>query len=103
MDKRFVQNTGSDGKSRPSLAHTAQLSSLTLTPGSGQDQDVGLCLYQAALAGDLVAMVAALAQGADVNRSFSREEGRTALIAAAVGVRYDQFDPPLPRIQIGFS
>lgn len=103
VDKRFVKNTISDGKSRPSLAHAAQLSSLTLTPGSGQDQDVGLCLYQAALAGDLVTMAAALAQGAEVNRSFSREGGRTALIAAAVGVRYDQLDASRPLIQIGFS
>lgn len=37
-------------------------------------------------------MAAALAQGAEVNRSFSGEEGRTALIAAAVGVN-DPFGP----------
>lgn len=48
---------------------------------------MGLGLYRAALAGDLVAMAAALAQGAEVNRSLSGEEGRTALIAAALGVR----------------
>lgn len=48
---------------------------------------MGLRLYRAALAGDLVAMAAALAQGAEVNQSFSGEQGRTALIAAAVGVR----------------
>lgn len=48
---------------------------------------MGLRLYRAALAGDLVAMAAALAQGAEVNRSFSWEQGRTPLIAAAIGVR----------------
>lgn len=37
-------------------------------------------------------MAAALAQGAEVNRSVSGEEGRTALIAAAVGVN-DPFGP----------
>ncbi|TWW77744.1 BAR_ACAPs and ArfGap_ACAP domain-containing protein [Takifugu flavidus] len=63
VDKRFVRSGASEG----------------------QDRDPGLCLYRAALAGDLVAMAAALAQGAEVNRSFSGEEGRTALIAAAVG------------------
>ncbi len=49
--------------------------------------DAGLRLYRAAMAGDLVAMAAALAQGAEVNGSISEEEGRTALIGAAVGVR----------------
>lgn len=34
-------------------------------------------------------MAAALAQGAEVNRSVSGQEGRTALMAAAVGVRRD--------------
>nr|XP_020484252.2 arf-GAP with coiled-coil, ANK repeat and PH domain-containing protein 2-like [Labrus bergylta] len=51
-------------------------------------EGAGLRLYRAALAGDLVAMAAALAQGAEVNRSISEEEeegGRTALIGAAVG------------------
>ncbi|KAK9520377.1 hypothetical protein VZT92_020270 [Zoarces viviparus] len=42
-------------------------------------------LYRAAVAGELVDMAAALAQGADVNRSIGEEEGRTALIGAAVG------------------
>lgn len=37
--------------------------------------------------GDLVAMAAALAQGAEVNESIGEEEGRTALIGAAVGVK----------------
>lgn len=32
-------------------------------------------------------MAAALAQGAEVNGSIGEEEGRTALIGAAVGVR----------------
>ncbi|XP_042271128.1 BAR_ACAPs and ArfGap_ACAP domain-containing protein [Thunnus maccoyii] len=66
VEKRFVQNSGSDGSQR--------------------DKDAaGLRLYRAALAGDLVAMAAALAQGAEVNGSIAEEEGRTALIGAAVG------------------
>nr|XP_057935572.1 BAR_ACAPs and ArfGap_ACAP domain-containing protein [Doryrhamphus excisus] len=44
-----------------------------------------LRLYRAAVAGDLVAMVMALAQGAEINRCIAEEEGRTALIGAAVG------------------
>lgn len=35
-------------------------------------------------------MVTALAEGAEVNGSVSEEEGRTALIGAAVGVRRHQ-------------
>ncbi|XP_041797436.1 BAR_ACAPs and ArfGap_ACAP domain-containing protein isoform X2 [Chelmon rostratus] len=66
VEKRFVQNSSSDGARR-------------------EKDDAGLRLYQAALAGDLVAMVAALAQGAEVNGSIGEEEGRTALIGAAVG------------------
>lgn len=71
---------------------------------SGQDPDPGLCLYRAALAGDLVAMATALAQGAEVNRSVSGEEGRTALMAAAAGVmtrldrRGSRSGPPLTRL-----
>ncbi|XP_077467250.1 arf-GAP with coiled-coil, ANK repeat and PH domain-containing protein 2 isoform X2 [Stigmatopora argus] len=42
-------------------------------------------LYRAAVAGDLVAMAAALAQGAPVNGSVAQEEGRTPLIGAAQG------------------
>ncbi|XP_045929137.1 BAR_ACAPs and ArfGap_ACAP domain-containing protein [Micropterus dolomieu] len=61
VEKRFVQNAISDG------AHA------------------GLRLYRAALAGDLIAMAAALAQGAEVNGSLAEEEGRTPLIGAAVG------------------
>ncbi|XP_030299629.1 arf-GAP with coiled-coil, ANK repeat and PH domain-containing protein 2 isoform X3 [Sparus aurata] len=53
----------------------------------GEKDEAGLRLYHAALAGDLVAMAAALAQGAEVNGSIGEEEGRTALIGAAVGVR----------------
>lgn len=49
---------------------------------------MGHRLYQAALTGDLVVMAASLAQGADVNRSIAKEEGRTALIGAAFGVKY---------------
>ncbi|XP_061682578.1 BAR_ACAPs and ArfGap_ACAP domain-containing protein [Syngnathoides biaculeatus] len=44
-----------------------------------------LRLYRAAVAGDLVTMVTALAQGATVNGSVAQEEGRTALIGAAQG------------------
>lgn len=42
-------------------------------------------------------MAAALAQGAEVNRSFDSEGGRTALIAAAVGVRRPSGPPHPPR------
>lgn len=64
----------------------------TLTPchcGSGAEKDdVALRLYRAALAGDLVAMASALAEGAEVNGSIvGKEAGRTALIGAAVGVK----------------
>ncbi|XP_068560952.1 BAR_ACAPs and ArfGap_ACAP domain-containing protein isoform X2 [Cebidichthys violaceus] len=59
VEKRFVQNSVSD--------------------------EAQLRLYRAASAGDLVDMATALAQGADVNGSIREEEGRTALIGAAVG------------------
>lgn len=52
--------------------------------------DIGRGLYQAAMAGDLVAMAEALAQGAEVSGSIAEEEGRTALIGAAVGVSCNQ-------------
>ncbi|XP_054649427.1 BAR_ACAPs and ArfGap_ACAP domain-containing protein [Dunckerocampus dactyliophorus] len=45
----------------------------------------GLRLYRAAVAGDLVAMITVLAQGAEINMCIAEEEGRTALIGAAVG------------------
>lgn len=48
---------------------------------------MGLRLYLASVAGDIVAMMTALAEGAEVNSSVAEEEGRTALIGAAVGVR----------------
>ncbi|XP_029026832.1 BAR_ACAPs and ArfGap_ACAP domain-containing protein isoform X2 [Betta splendens] len=60
VEKRFVQNSSSE--------HNARMR-----------------LYQAALEGDLVAMAAALARGVQVNVSIAEEEGRTALIGAAVG------------------
>lgn len=67
-----------------------------LTPchsGSGAEKDnVGLRLYQAALVGNLVAMAAALAEGAEVNGSIGEEAGRTALIGAAVGVKHRIID-----------
>lgn len=40
-------------------------------------------------------MAAALAQGAEVNGCVGEEEGRTALIGAAVGVRRRQTQPLL--------
>ncbi|XP_054883723.1 BAR_ACAPs and ArfGap_ACAP domain-containing protein isoform X1 [Poeciliopsis prolifica] len=45
----------------------------------------GLRLYRASVAGDLVSMATALAEGAEVNGGVAEEEGRTALIGAAVG------------------
>ncbi|XP_071352310.1 arf-GAP with coiled-coil, ANK repeat and PH domain-containing protein 2 isoform X1 [Trachinotus anak] len=66
VEKRFVQSSSSDGAQR-------------------HKEKAGLHLYLAALAGDLVAMAAALAEGAEVNGSVAEEEGRTALIGAAVG------------------
>ncbi|KAM6933365.1 arf-GAP with coiled-coil, ANK repeat and PH domain-containing protein 2 [Xenentodon cancila] len=66
VEKTFVQQSGSDGD-RP------------------QKEEAGLRLYQASVAGDLVAMATALAQGAGVNRGVAEEEGRTALMGAAVG------------------
>ncbi|KAM3616836.1 uncharacterized protein V6R79_024195 [Siganus canaliculatus] len=52
---------------------------------AGQRDGVGRRFYQAALAGDLVVMATALAQGAEVNGSVEEEEGRTPLIGAAIG------------------
>ncbi|XP_039986787.1 BAR_ACAPs and ArfGap_ACAP domain-containing protein isoform X3 [Xiphias gladius] len=66
VEKRFVQNCSSDGAQR-------------------RKDEAGLRLYRAALAGDLVAMAAAVAEGTEVNGSVSEEDGRTALIGAAVG------------------
>ncbi|XP_069390946.1 arf-GAP with coiled-coil, ANK repeat and PH domain-containing protein 2 isoform X3 [Paralichthys olivaceus] len=66
VEKRFVQNSRSERDQR-------------------QKVEAGLRLYQAALVGDLVAMAAALAEGAEVNGSIAEEEGRTGLIGAAVG------------------
>ncbi|KAG7478933.1 arf-GAP with coiled-coil, ANK repeat and PH domain-containing protein 2-like [Solea senegalensis] len=65
VEKRFVQSSGSDAAQCPKV-----------NPGH---------LYQAALAGDLVAMAKALAEGAEVSGCVPEEEGRTALIGAAVG------------------
>ncbi|KAG7219359.1 hypothetical protein INR49_019091 [Caranx melampygus] len=71
VEKRFVQSNSSD-EARCCM------------------EESGLRLYQAAVAGDLVSMAAALAAGAEVNSSIAKEEGRTALIGAAVGVRGPQ-------------
>lgn len=58
-----------------------------LCHSGAEKNEVNLRLYQAALAGDLVAMASALAEGAEVNGSIVGEgAGRTALIGAAVGV-----------------
>lgn len=89
VHKRFVHNGGADGESTPPPAPPPQPRPSPPTSAPAQDRDVGLQLYRAALAGDLVAMATALAQGAEVNRSVIGEEGRTALIGAAVGVRRD--------------
>uniref|UniRef100_A0A665UXD3 Arf-GAP with coiled-coil, ANK repeat and PH domain-containing protein n=1 Tax=Echeneis naucrates TaxID=173247 RepID=A0A665UXD3_ECHNA len=64
VEKRFVQSSSSDG--------TRKL-------------DTCIHLYRAAIAGDLVAMAVALAEGAEVNSSVAEEEGRTPLIGAAIG------------------
>ncbi|XP_035987410.1 BAR_ACAPs and ArfGap_ACAP domain-containing protein isoform X2 [Fundulus heteroclitus] len=65
VEKRFVRRSVSDGAQPPKGA--------------------GLHLYRAACAGDIVAMATALAEGSEVNGSVAEEEGRTALIGAAVG------------------
>lgn len=59
-----------------------------------QKDEAGRRLYRASVAGDLVAMATALAQGAEVNGSIPEEEGRTALIGAVVGVRRSQVKAP---------
>ncbi|XP_013888795.1 arf-GAP with coiled-coil, ANK repeat and PH domain-containing protein 3 [Austrofundulus limnaeus] len=66
VEKRFVQHSSSPGD-RP------------------QKEGASLRLYRASMAGDLVAMATALAEGAEVNSSVEEEEGRSALIGAAVG------------------
>uniref|UniRef100_A0A1A8PXT2 Arf-GAP with coiled-coil, ANK repeat and PH domain-containing protein n=3 Tax=Nothobranchius rachovii TaxID=451742 RepID=A0A1A8PXT2_9TELE len=66
VERRFLQRSSSDGEKH-------------------QEDEAGLRLYQAAVAGDLVAMATALAEGAGVNSSIAKEEGRTALSGAAVG------------------
>ncbi|XP_063762550.1 BAR_ACAPs and ArfGap_ACAP domain-containing protein isoform X1 [Eleginops maclovinus] len=66
VEKRFVQSS-SDGAG----------------PGKAE---AGRRLYRAAMAGDLVAMAAALAEGSEVNGSIGEEGGgRTPLIGAAIG------------------
>ncbi|KAJ8368187.1 hypothetical protein SKAU_G00082150 [Synaphobranchus kaupii] len=70
VEKKFVKGAA--------LTHTAD----SEAPDRGKN---GAGLYQAAQCGDLVSMVTALAQGAEVNWSHPEEEGRTALIGAARG------------------
>ncbi|XP_076832394.1 arf-GAP with coiled-coil, ANK repeat and PH domain-containing protein 2 isoform X2 [Brachyhypopomus gauderio] len=48
-------------------------------------RQAGQRLYQASLAGELVSMAAAMAQGAEVNWCNHGDAGRTALIGAAIG------------------
>uniref|UniRef100_A0A1A7XY89 Arf-GAP with coiled-coil, ANK repeat and PH domain-containing protein n=2 Tax=Iconisemion striatum TaxID=60296 RepID=A0A1A7XY89_9TELE len=66
VERRFLQRSSSDEEKH-------------------QKGEAGLRLYQASMAGDLVVMATALAEGAGVNSSIVKEEGRTALIGAAVG------------------
>lgn len=87
-----MRSSCSEGDGESGLAPPPSSVGATLTPchcGSGAEKDdVNLRLYQAALAGDLVAMASALAEGAEVNGSIvGKEAGRTALIGAAVGVK----------------
>lgn len=104
VEKRFVQNSRSDGAResdlRPHLTDNSVSSvglqtsvSLRRSVPDLQKGDAGLRLYRAALTGDLVAMAALLAQGSEVNESIGEEEGRTALIGAAVGVRRSNSRP----------
>lgn len=65
VEKKFVQSNGAQ--------HHRHKDAATLR------------LYQASLAGDLVAMASMLAEGAEVNGSIGEEEGRTPLIGAAIG------------------
>uniref|UniRef100_A0A671TV97 Arf-GAP with coiled-coil, ANK repeat and PH domain-containing protein n=1 Tax=Sparus aurata TaxID=8175 RepID=A0A671TV97_SPAAU len=81
VERRFVQR--SSGAARNFL--TGRSDRRPRSVSGGEKDEAGLRLYHAALAGDLVAMAAALAQGAEVNGSIGEEEGRTALIGAAVG------------------
>lgn len=95
VEKRFVQNSSSGAARKSNREKTekkrknynkAHLDSFIFVSERHRN-GAGLRLYRAALAGDLVAMAAALAEGAEVNGSIADEEGRTALIGAAVGVR----------------
>lgn len=76
-----------------------------LTPchcdSGAEKEDVNLRLYRAALAGDLVTMASALAEGAEVNGSIvGKVSGRTALIGAAVGVKLADRDPPITSFNV---
>ncbi|KAM4566113.1 arf-GAP with coiled-coil, ANK repeat and PH domain-containing protein 2 isoform 1-T3 [Odontesthes bonariensis] len=66
VEKRFVQRSSADGAQH-------------------QKDETGLRLYRDSVAGDLLSMATALSEGAEVNGSIGEEEGRTALIGAAVG------------------
>ncbi|KAK2846511.1 hypothetical protein Q5P01_009510 [Channa striata] len=66
VEKRFIQSSSSGGARH-------------------HKDDAGLRLYQAASSGHLITMAAALAEGAEVNGIVAEEEGRSALIGAAIG------------------
>ncbi|TRZ00156.1 hypothetical protein DNTS_025725 [Danionella cerebrum] len=54
-------------------------------------QMLGQRLFEASLSGDLKEMASALAEGAEVNSSDDKREGRTPLIASAIGRRLDPY------------
>uniref|UniRef100_A0A3Q3JWA3 Arf-GAP with coiled-coil, ANK repeat and PH domain-containing protein n=1 Tax=Monopterus albus TaxID=43700 RepID=A0A3Q3JWA3_MONAL len=86
MNQIYEARCSEEGRVKPKAEslNIHILEASLLVSGCAKD-DTGLRLYRAALAGDVVAMAAALAEGAEVNGSVAEEEGRTALIGAAVG------------------
>uniref|UniRef100_A0A7N6FC80 Arf-GAP with coiled-coil, ANK repeat and PH domain-containing protein n=1 Tax=Anabas testudineus TaxID=64144 RepID=A0A7N6FC80_ANATE len=88
MNQIFEARCSEEGRVKPgpdSPRRNAELFETSCFVSENQKDDAGLCLYRAAFVGDLVAMATALAEGAEVNRTIAEEEGRTALIGAAVG------------------
>ncbi|XP_027901044.1 arf-GAP with coiled-coil, ANK repeat and PH domain-containing protein 2 isoform X1 [Xiphophorus couchianus] len=84
VEKRFVQRRPAGRADNGSENISASLMFPCDSAASPQ-KGAGLRLYQASVAGDLVSMATALAEGAEVNGGVAEEEGRTALIGAAVG------------------
>uniref|UniRef100_A0A3Q3N9M0 Arf-GAP with coiled-coil, ANK repeat and PH domain-containing protein n=1 Tax=Mastacembelus armatus TaxID=205130 RepID=A0A3Q3N9M0_9TELE len=82
VNQIYEARCSEEGRVKPRLGSDALK---PLLVSEHHKHDASLRLYRAALAGDLVAMAAALAEGAEVNGSVPEEEGRTALIGAAVG------------------